>query len=119
MAQAFIFHLVRLSGSLNFGVVRPGATVLSDTLVLTNNAEEGSGVLLDMFIAGTDFYDPSHSGAMCPDSNVLRLNAFRYYAVSGSYDTCGHPGLEKDCTIPNSRRCFLNSNDVYCKHRSL
>ena len=81
-----------LSGTLNFGVVRPGATVISDPLVLTNAAEAGSGVLLDMFIAGTDFYDPAHSGAMCPDSNVLRLNAFRYHAVSGAYDTCLHPG---------------------------
>ncbi len=81
-----------LSGSLNFGVVRPGATVLSDTLVLTNNAEAGSGVLLDMFIAGTDFYDETHSGAACPDSNVLRLTNFRYYASNGAYNTCGHSG---------------------------
>ena len=89
-----------LSGSLNFGVVRPGATVLSDTLVLTNNAEAGSGVMLDMFIAGTDFYDPSHSGAMCPTSNVLRLRTgagqgetgFRYQATNGAYGTCSHPG---------------------------
>jgi hypothetical protein len=89
-----------ITGSLNFGVVRPGATVLSDTVVVTNSAEAGSGVMLDMFIAGTDFYDPSHSGASCPTSNVLRLRGFnsdretgfRYYASSGSYNTCGHPG---------------------------
>jgi hypothetical protein len=86
-----------LSGSLNFGVVRPGATVLSDTLVLTNNAESGSGVMLDMFIAGTDFYDPSHSGAMCPTSNVLRLGNFMYYASSGAYNTCDNPGADAQC----------------------
>ena len=89
-----------LSGGLNFGVVRPGATVLSETLVVTNNAEAGSGVMLDMFIAGTDFFDPSHSGAMCPTSNVLRLRTgagqgetgFRYQATNGAYNTCFHPG---------------------------
>jgi len=86
-----------LSGGLNFGVVRPGATVLSDTLVLSNNAEAGSGVMLDMFIAGTDFYDPSHSGAACPDTNVLRLANFRYYASSGAYNTCNNPAADAEC----------------------
>lgn len=86
-----------VSGSLNFGVVRPGATVLSDTLVLTNNAEAGSGVMLDMFIAGTDFYDPSHSGAMCPTSNVLRLTNFKYKATNGAYDTCDNNGADAQC----------------------
>jgi hypothetical protein len=87
-----------VSGSnLNFGVVRPGSVVLSDTLVLTNNAEAGSGVLLDMYIAGTDFYDPSHSGAMCPTSNVLRLTSFEYYASSGAYNTCDNAAADTDC----------------------
>jgi hypothetical protein len=89
-----------LSGDLNFGVVRPGSVVLSDTLVLTNNAEAGSGVLLDMFIAGTDFYDPSHSGAMCPTSNVLRLTNFEYYASLGAYNTCTHSaGADAQCYV--------------------
>ena len=89
-----------ISGGLNFGVVRPGAVVLSDTLTITNNAEFGSGVLLDMFIAGTDFYDPSHSGAACPDSNVLRLSAFEYYASLGSYNTCAHTaGADAQCYV--------------------
>jgi len=100
-----------VSGSLNFGIVRPGATVISNTLKVTNNAEQASGVLLDMFIAGTDFYDPSHSGAMCPTSNVLRLiqnagtpqeTGFRYYASIGAYNTCKNPGVDSQCydTIP-------------------
>ncbi|MBT4859085.1 hypothetical protein HON49_08000 [archaeon] len=90
-----------ITGDVNFGIVRPGATVISDPVVVTNAAEVGSGVLLDMFIAGTDFYDPTHSGATCPISNVLRLmenpgtideTGFRYYATSGAYNTCEHPG---------------------------
>lgn len=87
-----------LTGGLNFGVVRPGATKLSDTLVLKNEAEAGSGVLLDMFIAGTDFYDVTHSGAMCPTSNVLRLTNFKYYASNGAYNTCNNiPAPDAQC----------------------
>jgi len=91
-----------IDGSLNFGTVRPGATVKSSTLHIKNNAEANSGVLLDMFIAGTDFYDPSHSGAMCPTSNVLKLSNFRYYATLGAYSTCLNAGVDADCydTIP-------------------
>ena len=44
-----------------------------------------------MYIAGTDFYDPTHSGTMCPTSNVLRLSNFRYYASNGAYNTCSYP----------------------------
>jgi len=54
--------------------VRPGTYSYSDTLTLTNDADDGSGVLLDMTISGTDFYDPVSSGAKCPLSNRLRLN---------------------------------------------
>ncbi len=86
-----------LTGSLDFGIVRPGSTVLSDSIVLSNNAEAGSGVLLDMYIAGTDFYDETHSGAACPDSNVLRLSNFRYHATSGAYNTCDNPGADAQC----------------------
>ncbi|MBI2632418.1 hypothetical protein HYW75_05420 [Candidatus Pacearchaeota archaeon] len=52
-----------------------------------NDAEAGSGVLLDMFISGTDFYDSSSSGARCPTTNQLSLSAFRYFATSGAYSS--------------------------------
>jgi hypothetical protein len=40
-----------------------------------------------MFISGTDFYDSASSGAMCPTTNQLALENFRYYAVNGAYNT--------------------------------
>ena len=91
-----------VTGSVEFGEVRPGATVKSSTVTIGNAAEDGSGVMLDMYIAGTDFYDLTSSGAMCPTSNVLSLTNFRYRAVSGSYDTCTNPGIDGECydTIP-------------------
>jgi len=85
--------------------VRPGSAAYSNTILVENNAEPGSGVLLDMYMAGTDFYDSSHSGAKCPESNVLDLNpglkghtgpmynvdgmptGIQYYATNGAFTT--------------------------------
>ena len=88
---------LEIEGDLVFDEVRPGTLSYSDTLLVRNDAEAGSGVQLDMFISGTDFFDSSSSGAKCPTSNVLRLgdddsdcdsgDAFCYYAVSGAYST--------------------------------
>ena len=63
-----------IDGTIDFADALPGAVSYSDTLTVTNNAEAGSGVLLDMQISGTDFYDPSSSGAKCPATNRLKLN---------------------------------------------
>ncbi|MCX6709607.1 MAG: hypothetical protein NTV63_01465 [Candidatus Woesearchaeota archaeon] len=86
---------LKITGELNFGVVRPGTMSYSPTLLVGNDAELLSGVLLDMFISGTDFYDPAHSGAKCPTTNQLELQGdkddgiynFAYYAVNGAYST--------------------------------
>ena len=110
----FLNPVVALSidGDLTFDEVRPGTSAYSTTLLLGNDADDGSGVLMDMFISGTDFYDSSSSGAKCPISNELKLgdgdsfcdvgptfgaigrdghdtvtDAFCYYVSSGSYGT--------------------------------
>ncbi|MFH0978743.1 MAG: hypothetical protein V1837_05580 [Candidatus Woesearchaeota archaeon] len=76
-----------IQGAIDFGTVRPGALSYSDTLLVGNAAEDDSGVMLDMYIAGTDFYDPSSSGAKCPDTNQLALTNFAYFATNGAYST--------------------------------
>ncbi len=89
-----------VDGSVDFGTVRPGTVSYADTLTVQNAAEDGSGVLLDMYISGTDFYDLANSGAKCPTSNVLALRTdnnqldpvneghnFGYYATNGAYHT--------------------------------
>ncbi len=63
-----------VTGDVEFEDVRPGSVAYSSTVLVGNDAEEGSGVLLDMFISGTDFYDPDSSGAKCPDTNQLQLS---------------------------------------------
>jgi len=78
---------LNVDGELAFENVRPGTMSYSDTILLGNDADAGSGVMLDMFISGTDFYDSSSSGAMCPTSNVLDLEQFAYFATSGAYST--------------------------------
>jgi hypothetical protein len=83
---------IGINGQIDFGAALPGARLFSTPVTVGNLAEAGSGVMLDMFIAGEDFYDPSNSGAKCPVSNVLELSNFAYYAVGGAYNTCSHPG---------------------------
>ena len=79
-------HL-RIDGTLTFDDVRPGTQSYSNTLLVENDAELGSGVLLDMFISGTDFYDSSSSGARCPITNQLALTNFRYFVTNGAYSS--------------------------------
>jgi len=74
---------------LVFGSVSPGSTGYSQTIRLRSIVASGSGVILDVDVLGTDFYDPSSSGAMCPTTNQLELSNFRYYATKGSHDTSG------------------------------
>ena len=85
----FLNPIIALSidGDLEFDNVRPGTSSYSSTLLVGNDAEDGSGVMLDMFISGTDFYDSTSSGAMCPTTNQLGLDAFSYFATNGAYST--------------------------------
>jgi len=76
-----------IDGDLVFEDVRPGTSSYSSTLLIGNDAEDSSGVRMDMFISGTDFYDSSSSGAMCPTTNQLSLGAFSYFATHGAYST--------------------------------
>ncbi|MBI2629795.1 hypothetical protein HYW76_01710 [Candidatus Pacearchaeota archaeon] len=72
----FLNPVIALSidGDMTFSDVRPGSIAYSSTMLVGNDAEAGSGVLLDMFISGTDFYDPASSGARCPTTNHLKLS---------------------------------------------
>lgn len=109
--------------SLDFGdEVRPGTASYSQTLLVGNDAEAGSGVMLDMYIAGTDFYDPASSGAKCPVSNILDLNpvakglgaplynvdgmptGIAYYATNGAYSTQPYGDAEGYVRIPYGDR---------------
>jgi hypothetical protein len=99
----FLNPVIALSidGLLEFEDVRPGVMSYSETLLVGNDADDSSGVMLDMFISGTDFYDSSSAGTMCPTTNQLALNGdgpdgtpnneddtgFRYFAVNGAYST--------------------------------
>jgi len=64
---------VSVDGGVDFGIVRPGTISYSDSILVGNDADEGSGVLLDMFVSGTDFYDPDSTGSRCVITNRLKL----------------------------------------------
>ena len=85
-----------VSGKLNFGELGSGEQG-SSTFSIENSAEDGSGVQVVLAISGTDFYDPTSSGAMCPSTNQMRLQGedasnefhtgFWYKATMGSKAT--------------------------------
>jgi hypothetical protein len=103
-----------IDGQVDFGTVRPGTLSYSDTIRLKNNVENESGVMLNMFISGTDFYDPNHSGAKCPTTNQLLLKNFDYFASNGAYDTFSNPthdseGYDK---IPYGDRIYKSKSII-------
>ncbi len=79
---------LNVQGGISFSsILRPGTLEYSSPVILTNNADSGSGVLLDVFVSGTNFYDSSSSGAKCPTTNQLSLSNFAYYATNGAHST--------------------------------
>jgi hypothetical protein len=106
----FLNPVIALSidGGLEFEEVRPGTYSYSNTLLLGNDADDGSGVMMDMFISGTDFYDSDSAGTRCLDpatgvlTNQLVLgdgdsdcdstDPFCYFATNGAYNTREHDG---------------------------
>jgi len=121
MEYWFLNPVIELSidGGISFDEVRPGTNAYSERVLVGNDAEDGSGVLLDMFISGTDFYDSQSSGAKCGDSNVLELENFAYYATSGSYSTNndvrnddeGYVGIEYGVGF-NDPDPFYDNNEI-------
>ena len=108
-----------IEGDLLFDEVRPGTSAYSSTLLVGNDADDGSGVLLDMFISGTDFYDSMPSGAMCPTTNQLGLENFRYFATNGAYSTQtdgrddaeGYVGINRGIGF-NDPNPFYGTNEI-------
>jgi hypothetical protein len=95
-----------IDGAVTFNSLRPGTSEYSGLLTVTNNAEDGSGVLMDMFVSGTDFYDSSKSGAKCGTTNQLSLKQFSYYATNGEYST--NQDMEVGRTCDSEGYCGVN-----------
>ena len=96
------------------GGVRPGTIAYSNTILVGNDADVGSGVTLDMFISGTDFYDStSLSGARCVITNRLKLG--------NNYVDSGNNGWNEDsdneCEIgfgdTDDHLCYFATNGAY------
>ena len=108
-----------IDGDFMFDEARPGTMIYSDRILVGNAADYGSGVLLDMFISGTDFYDSSSSGAKCPTTNQLELENFAYYVTNGAYSTHDDPRSDIEGYVPiqygigfNDPKPFYNRNEI-------
>lgn len=115
----FLNPVIALSvdGDLEFEEVRPGTVSYSDTLLVGNDADDGSGVLLDMFISGTDFYDSSSSDARCPVTNRLKLGDNNAEGSDSSEALAS--ALDDKCTInlgnteTGDHLCYYASGGAY------
>jgi hypothetical protein len=100
---------VDILGDVSFGEVRPGTISYSDTILVLNDADAGSGVMLDMFISGTDFYDPNPSGARCVITNRLKLG--------DNFVASGADSNWNECRIgfgdTDDHLCYFASNGAY------
>lgn len=92
---------IAMDGDIIFDDVMPGTDSYSDTFTVENDAAPESGVLLDVFISGTDFTGGTGSLCLNPitgeqtntlilgdgDSDCDSTDPFCYYAVNGAYST--------------------------------
>jgi cysteine-rich repeat protein len=112
-----------VEGSVNFSNLRPGTSAYSNPVILTNDADSGSGVVLDVFVSGTNFYDTSSSGAKCGTTNQLSLKQFSYFASNGAYSTSQDMQVGRTCDSEgycginygigfNNPNPFYNKNEV-------
>ncbi|MEK6934554.1 MAG: hypothetical protein AABW46_01620 [Nanoarchaeota archaeon] len=105
---------VTIDGDVVFEDVRPGAVSYSDTILVGNDADEGSGVLLDMFVSGTDFYDPDSSGAKCPVSNRLKLSQDLRSQVDLGDGTASGATFTEDCNADAVGTTGTDNADHLC-----
>ncbi|MFH1510764.1 MAG: hypothetical protein ABIF10_03665 [Candidatus Woesearchaeota archaeon] len=98
-----------IDGMLDFGVVRPGTISYSDTILVGNDADIGSGVTLDMFVSGTDFYDPDSSGARCVITNRLKLGNNFVLAGTAARDNVCDIGFQDT----DDHLCYYATNGAY------
>jgi hypothetical protein len=86
--------------SITYEAGVPGQTVMSTNKLVVTNLAEG-GVDLWAFIAADDLTDPTHSGALCPISNVLDVETnMQYRCKIGTFeDDTWHSMTNKDNTL--------------------
>jgi len=108
-----------IQGDMTFEDVRPGTSAYSSTLLVGNDADDGSGVMLDMFISGTDFYDSSSSGAMCPTTNQLSLDSFAYFVTNGAYSSRNDARRDVEGYVPIKYGIAFNNPNPFYKNNEV
>ena len=84
------------SNEILFNYVKNSKISYSQDLAIANTAEYGSGVLLDLFITGTDFYDTTNKYSYCDGLKKLSLSRIKFFASKGNYNTRGLPDADDE-----------------------
>ncbi len=113
---------ISINDTINFERLRPGKTGYSNHISVTNAADRGSGVIMDMFISGTNFSSDSEL-AYCPTKQILGLDRVKYYARNGEYDTLNLTGSDSEGYRPilygigfNNPNPFYNNYEMIPKN---
>lgn len=76
--------------NINFNDLKNGKVSYSNNITIKNTVDNNSGVLMDLFISGTDFYDKTNKYSYCDGFNKLSLSRIKYFASNDNgYDTMG------------------------------
>ena len=112
-----------VEGNVDFGELAPGKTSYSNDVTIRSSVDEGSGVVMDMFISGTDF-GASQSNSYCGEKQTLSLDQFKYYAETSSYNTTEILNSDWEGYRPisygwgfNDPQLFYNNNEIIPKDR--
>ena len=104
-----------------FEDLEPGKVSYSKNISIKNAADEGSGVMMDIFISGEDFIS-SDDSAFCPEENKLSFDRFRFFAQNEQYNTNGLPDADNEGYRPikygigfNDPAPFYNAYEVIPK----
>jgi hypothetical protein len=106
---------ISMEGDLDFYSLKAGKITYSKIVSLKSASDEGSGVILDMFISGTNFGSADES-SFCPKKQLLSLDRFKYFAKNGNYDTTNLPDSDNEGYRPLKYGIGFNNPDPFYDH---
>jgi len=84
--------LTLTGGALDFGSAQEGSVAHAGPVTLTNNAEDSSDVMMDMYISAPDYFWSLGGTGFCPTASGIAAARFSYFATNGVNDSSTNDG---------------------------
>jgi len=101
-----------IDGDIIFDSVRTGTDAYSSTLLVGNDADDSSGVPINLYISGTNLTDSSKIGENLNCPGGIKPSDISYFASNGARSTKYDPRADNEGYIPlteNMQMVILNS----------